>query len=101
MEHAKSSPFDRLLVFQQGSSPGILAYALHSTLKGEGIQPPPEKLSSRIPGFPVFKNRNPFQTQLKILGELFIEDVVRAPQLEKTFWKNATHRAVRYPNMLP
>jgi hypothetical protein len=36
------------------SRSGIIAYTLHSTLKGEGVQPPPEKLSSRIPGFPVF-----------------------------------------------
>ncbi|MDG7001989.1 MAG: hypothetical protein JRN15_23055, partial [Nitrososphaerota archaeon] len=67
------------------SRPGVLAYTLHSTLKGDGVQPPPEKLSSRIPGYPVFKNRNPFQTELKILGDLFIEDVVRAPQLEQEF----------------
>jgi hypothetical protein len=67
------------------SRPGVLAYTLHTTLKGDGAQPPPEKLSSRIPGYPVFKNRNPFQTELKILGDLFIEDVVRAPQLEQEF----------------
>ncbi len=67
------------------SRPGIIAYTLHSTLKGEGVHPPPEKLASRIPGYPVFKNRNQFQTELKILGELFIEDVVRAPQLERSF----------------
>jgi hypothetical protein len=70
------------------SRPGVLAYTLHSTLKGDAVQPPPEKLSSRIPGFPGFKNRNPFQTELKILGDLFIEDVVRAPQLEKEFLEN-------------
>jgi len=67
------------------SRPGVSAYTLHTTLKGDDIQPPPEKLSSRIPGYPVFKNRNPFQTELKILGDLFIEDVVRAPQLEHDF----------------
>jgi hypothetical protein len=70
------------------SRPGVMAYTLHSTLKGDGILPPPEKLSSRIPGFPVLKNRNPFQTELKILGDLFIEDVVRAPPLEKEFLEN-------------
>jgi hypothetical protein len=70
------------------SRPGVMAYTLHSTLKGDDVQPPPEKLSSHIPGFPIFKNRNPFQTDLKILGDLFIEDVVRAPQLEKQFLEN-------------
>src|SRR5664279_5510900 len=59
------------------------AYAPNSQL--QQMQPPPEKLSQRIADYPGFKNRNPFQTELKILGELFIEDVVRAPELEKEF----------------
>ncbi len=67
------------------SRPGVLAYNLHTTLRAESVQPPPEKLSSRIPDYPGFKNRNPFQTELKILGGLFIEDVVRAPELEEEF----------------
>jgi hypothetical protein len=70
------------------SRDGVEGYKLHSTLKSEGVQPPPEKLSSRIASYPGFKNRNPFQTELKILGELFIEDVVRAPQLQKVFLEN-------------
>ena len=67
------------------SKPGVLAYTLHATVKSAEMQPPPEKLSQRIADYPGFKNRNPFQTELKILGELFIEDVVRAPELEKEF----------------
>jgi hypothetical protein len=50
------------------SRDGVEGYKLHSTLKSEGVQPPPEKLSSRIASYPGFKNRNPFQTELKILG---------------------------------
>lgn len=73
------------LLWDNLSGPGILAYNLHTTLRAESVQPPPEKLSSRIHGYPEFKNRNPFQTELKILGDLFIEDVVRAPQLEEEF----------------
>jgi hypothetical protein len=73
------------MVWDNLSRPGVEAYSLHTTLKSASAQPPPEKLSSRIAGYPGFKNRNPFQTDLKILGELFIEDVVRAPQLRKEF----------------
>lgn len=70
------------------SKPGVAVYTLSSILKRDDVQPPPEKLSLRIPDYPGFKNRNPFQTDLKILGELFIEDVVRAPQLEDEFLKH-------------
>ena len=72
-------------VWDNLSRAGVDAYTLHTTLKMTGGQPPPEKLSARLASYPGFKNRNPFQTDLKILGELFIEDVVRAPQLQKDF----------------
>jgi len=67
------------------SRPAVPSYNLHATLCAESVVPPPEKLASRIPGYPGIKNRNPFQTELKILGDLFIEDVVRAPELEQQF----------------
>jgi hypothetical protein len=70
------------------SKSGVFAYTLYGTLRTEGIHPPPEKISHRISDYPGVKNRNPFQVQLKILGELFIEDVVRAPQLEDEFLKD-------------
>ena len=70
------------------SKPGVAAYTLTSTLNQDNVQPPPEKLSHRIPNYPGFKNRNPFQTDLQILGGLFIEDVVRVPQLEDDFLKH-------------
>ncbi len=73
------------LLWDNLSRAAVEAYTLHTTLKMVGAQPPPEKLSARISAYPGFKNRNPFQTDLKILGELFIEDVVRAPQLQKEF----------------
>ncbi len=76
---------DFRLLWDNLSKPGVLAYGLHTTLKVESIHPPPEKISQRIPDYPGVKNRNPFQMELKILGELFIEDVVRAPQLEAEF----------------
>lgn len=51
------------------SLPGTESRWLYKTLQSESIQPPPDKLSLRISGYPVFKNRNPFQSNLKTLGE--------------------------------
>jgi hypothetical protein len=72
-------------VWQNLSKPGLAARNIHVTLKSHLVPPPPEKLSKRLPEYPGFKNRNPFQTELKILGELFIEDVAETPQLEEDF----------------
>jgi hypothetical protein len=69
------------------SKPGVSAYNIYTTLLADAIQPPPERLSHRLVGYPGFKNRNPFQTELKTLGELFIEDIGRVPQLEDEFLK--------------
>lgn len=67
------------------SKPGVFAYNIYSTLLTDAIQAPPERLSHRLVGYPGFKNRNPFQTELRTLGELFIEDIGRVPQLEDQF----------------
>lgn len=76
---------DYRTIWDNLSKSGVSVSTLLSTLKRDTGLPPPEKLSHRIPDYPGFKNRNPFQTDLKILGELFIEDVVRAPELEDEF----------------
>jgi len=60
---------------------------LFKTLQSDSIQPPPDKLSLRISGYPVFKNRNPFQSNLKTLAELFIEDLGNIPVAEEEFLK--------------
>jgi hypothetical protein len=67
------------------SKPGSIARNIYVRLRGESVQTPPEKLSQRIPAYPGFKNRNPFQTELQILGEIVIEDVSRAREMEKDF----------------
>src|SRR5207302_9456088 len=59
----------------------------YSILRSESVPAPPEKLSARLSNYPGFKNRNPFQTELKNLGELFIEDIGRIPQVEEDFLK--------------
>jgi hypothetical protein len=69
------------------SKPGVSAYNIYTTLLADTVKSPPERLSHRLVGYPGFKNRNPFQTELKTLGELFIEDIGRVPQLEDDFLK--------------
>jgi len=45
----------------------------------------PPKLSATITDYPGIKNRNPFQTELEIISDLVLEDVVRERSLEKEF----------------
>jgi hypothetical protein len=70
------------------SKSGVSAYNIFTTLLTDSVQAPPDRLSHRLVGYPGFKNRNPFQTELKTLGELFIEDIGRVPQLEDQFLKD-------------
>lgn len=70
------------------SKPGVSAYNIFTTLLSDGVASPPERLSHRLVGYPGFKNRNPFQTELRTLGELFIEDIGRVPELEDDFLKD-------------
>ena len=69
------------------SSHGTESRWLYKTLQSDSVQPPPDKLSLRISGYPVFKNRNPFQNNLKTLAELFIEDLGNIPVAEEEFLK--------------
>lgn len=66
-----------LVAWQCLSKEGVLSRRLSIELQGAVVSPPPEKLSSRIPGYPGFKQRNVLQTDLQILSDLFIEDVAR------------------------
>jgi hypothetical protein len=66
---------------------GIESRGLFKTLQSESVQPPPDKLALRVSGYPVFKNRNPFQNNLKTLAELFIEDIANIPVAEEEFLK--------------
>jgi hypothetical protein len=67
------------------SKSGIEALTIYRVLKSEVVSPPPEKLSQRIIGYPGYKGRNQLQTELQILGGLFIEDIVKAPEVEEDF----------------
>ncbi|WP_313139724.1 hypothetical protein [Stenotrophomonas sp.] len=67
----------------------INEHSLGDLLKRESLPPPPAKLSSRIPGYPGFKNRNPIATSLQILGGLFLDDIASQPALEEQFLRTA------------
>lgn len=65
-----------LLAWQCLSKSGVMSRRLSIELQDIGIAPVPDKLSRRIAGYPGFKRRNELQTDLMILGDLFIEDMV-------------------------
>jgi len=67
------------------SKPGIEEQRLRTLLIGEKLTPIPAKLSATIANFPGLKRRNVFQTDLQILSELVLEDIARAPEIEKDF----------------
>ena len=67
------------------SEPGVESFALHGTLSDVKASTPPEKLSARIKGYPGTWSRNKIQTELKILGDMVLQDIVSAPELEREF----------------
>lgn len=67
------------------SKDGVLARRLANELSTTVVQPPPPKLATTIVGYPGYRNRNPLQTELQILGDLVIEDIARADQTEEEF----------------
>lgn len=67
------------------SPAGVDSLVLHRTLGAVGSLPPPAKLSQQILTYPGFKNRNPLQSELQVLGGLFLEDVRKIPELEEEF----------------
>ncbi|MGE3597677.1 MAG: hypothetical protein AB7N70_19170 [Dehalococcoidia bacterium] len=67
------------------SPAGLVGRGAFYLLDAEHVQPPPPRLSSRIVGYPGYKNRNPQAAELQILGGLFLEDVARIPEYEEEF----------------
>ena len=67
------------------SKNGIKSKKLKNNLCGISLPELPAKLSSTISYYPGIKNRNSFQTNLQILSELILEDVIRYQDLEKLF----------------
>jgi hypothetical protein len=81
----ESMKLNFLDLWRNVSKPGINAFNLYASLRADPLVPPPEKLSRRLVNYPGFKNRNELQGELKILGDLFIEDIVSAPENEEHF----------------
>ncbi|GAC1382920.1 MAG: hypothetical protein NVSMB45_09630 [Ginsengibacter sp.] len=67
------------------SKPGFEEEYLTKKILGGIEEQLPAKLSSIISDYPGIKNRNPFQTELEIISDLVLEDVIKEKSIEKEF----------------
>ncbi|MGW3995676.1 AAA family ATPase [Amycolatopsis sp. NPDC004772] len=67
------------------SPEGVNHGTLEELLTSESRPLPPEKLSQRLFRYPGLKSRNEIEIELDILGELFLQDIVKAKELEDDF----------------
>jgi hypothetical protein len=74
-----------LLLWNKLSPDGVEGRAAQDTLGDTVVSTPPAKLSARVPEYPGFWVRNRIQTELKIIADLVLEDIPRAPELEEDF----------------
>jgi hypothetical protein len=73
-------------LFWDNLSPaGAETLILQSTLGDARVRTPPAKLSARIPNYPGYWTRNRLSTELQTLGDLILQDLVSAPELEPEF----------------
>jgi GTPase SAR1 family protein len=71
-------------LWQGLSKPGVEEKKLlYRVVGGAPVLPP--KLSATLTDYPGLKSRNVIQTDLQILSEIVIEDVIRSPELEPQF----------------
>lgn len=71
------------------SRDGIAARNLQRVLFGKTFRAlPPGKLSDRIPDYPGYRVPNAADTDLKILGNLFIQDLEYEPELSSDFLRD-------------
>lgn len=71
------------------SPPGVKEMIISKFLAKNSTPPPPPKLSSKVINYPGYKNRNEQASELQILGDLFLEDIVRSPEIEEEFLREA------------
>lgn len=69
------------------SKPGVEERKLLDRLLGARSLEIPAKLSTSISGYPGMKLRNIFQTDLQIVSELVLEDIIRLRDMESDFLK--------------
>jgi len=67
------------------SKDGFNEDRLLKKLTGEFNEHLPPKLSSTIDDYPGIKNRNSFQTEVEIISDLVLEDVIKDKTIEKEF----------------
>jgi GTPase SAR1 family protein len=67
------------------SPAGIELMRPQATLGDDVSDTPPQKLSARVADYPGYWARNKIATELKTLGELVLQDLVLAPELEPEF----------------
>lgn len=90
---AKALVFDSLTAIRESfrsfwdnlSPAGAELLTLQATLGDARVQSPPQKLSARIPNYPGYWTRNRIATELQTLGDLILQDLVTAPELEPAF----------------
>ncbi|MFI2298280.1 P-loop NTPase fold protein [Actinacidiphila glaucinigra] len=67
------------------SYPAIERKHLESRLTSESVPPPPEKLSRRLIHYPGVKKRNELEHELRTLGEIFLQDLVKDEDFRDEF----------------
>jgi GTPase SAR1 family protein len=76
---------DFLTLWNCLSHPAIERGYLESLLVRDSLPPAPEKLSRQLPYYPGVKKRNELEHELRILGEIFLQDLVKDTELERDF----------------
>ncbi|MFE0771761.1 hypothetical protein [Streptomyces sp. NPDC058861] len=67
------------------SYPAIDRKQLEILLTSETLPPPPEKLSKRLLHYPGVKRRNELEHELRTLGEIFLQDLVKDDEFKEEF----------------
>lgn len=70
------------------SREGVRERHLARLLRGSVKDEPPIPLSSKISGYPGSKDRNSFQSDLRILSEMCLEEIPKDPRHEEDFLKS-------------
>ncbi|HEX5310029.1 MAG TPA: hypothetical protein VFW38_13235 [Solirubrobacteraceae bacterium] len=77
---------EKFRTFWDNLSPvGAELLTLQGTVGDMRVQSPPQKLAARIPNYPGYWIRNKISTELQTLGDLILQDLVTAPELEPVF----------------
>lgn len=70
------------------SPEGVALGNLYELLRAETRPLPPPKMSQSLYTYPGVERRNDMEIELDILGEIFLQDIVRARELERDFLRD-------------